>query len=153
MQHAGLCYIIRKKRDIIFKSISFNLLTYILRPVVCTSCVIIIILGNLPYLFLTWNSKVNKFLILEAFFHRNTKLLGLDRQFGQINFGAFGVFSVNLSVPILVLWVPCPCFPLINHYSYKKLSLYIQIPNIYLGLGFEFEFGMQRIRELAIVCP
>ena len=31
-----------------------------------------------------------------------------------------------------------------THYVYKKLSLYIQIPNIYLGLG--FEFGPQRIR-------
>ena len=28
-----------------------------------------------------------------AFFHRNPKLLGLGRQFGQINFEAFGVFS------------------------------------------------------------
>ena len=28
---------------------------------------------------------------------------------------------------------------------------YIQIPNIYLGL--EFEFGPQRIRDLDIVCP
>jgi hypothetical protein len=46
-----------------------------------------------------------------------------------------------------------PCFPLINHYFYKKLSLYIQIPNIYLGLGFEFEFGPHRISDLAIVCP
>ena len=44
-----------------------------------------------------------------------------------------------------------PCFPLINHYFYKKLSLYIQITNVYLGL--EFEFGPQRIRDLAIVCP
>ena len=46
----------------------------------------------------------------EAFFHRNPKLLGLGRQFGQINFGAFGVFSADLSAPILVLWVLCPCF-------------------------------------------
>ena len=38
----------------------------------------------------------------EAFFHRNPNLLGLGRQFGQINFGAFGVFSANLSAPILV---------------------------------------------------
>ena len=29
---------------------------------------------------------------IEAFFHQNPKLLGLGRQFGQINFGAFGVF-------------------------------------------------------------
>ena len=47
---------------------------------------------------------------------------------------------------------PCPFFPLINQYFYKKLSLYIQIPNIYLGLGFEFEFGPKRIRNLAFIC-
>ena len=77
-------------------------------------------------------------------FSENPKLLGLGRQIGPKNLGAFGVFLANLSAPILVLWVPCPCFPLINHfkhYFYKKLSLYIQIPNIYLGLVFEFEFG------------
>jgi hypothetical protein len=28
----------------------------------------------------------------EAFFHQNHKLLGLGRQFGQTNLGAFGVF-------------------------------------------------------------
>ena len=39
----------------------------------------------------------------EAFFHRNPKLLGLGRKFGQINFGAFGEFSVDLLAPILVL--------------------------------------------------
>jgi hypothetical protein len=30
------------------------------------------------------------------------KFLGLGRQIGQINSGAFGVFSVELSAPILV---------------------------------------------------
>ena len=39
----------------------------------------------------------------EAIFHQNPKLLGVGRQFGQISFGAFGVFSTNLSAPILVL--------------------------------------------------
>ena len=39
----------------------------------------------------------------EAFFHQNPKVLGLGRKFGQINFGAFGVFSDDLSAPILVL--------------------------------------------------
>jgi hypothetical protein len=66
-------------------------------------------------------------------------------------FGAFGVFSSDLSA--LSFWyctVSPLCLPLINHYFYKKLSLYIQIPNIYLWLG--FEFGPQRIRDLAIVC-
>jgi hypothetical protein len=38
----------------------------------------------------------------EAFFHQNLKLLDLGKQFGQINFGAFGVLSVDLSAPILV---------------------------------------------------
>ena len=63
----------------------------------------------------------------EAFFHQNPKLLGLGRQFRQINSGSFWVFSVDLSGPILVQWIPCPCFPLINHYFYKNLSLYTQI--------------------------
>ena len=31
----------------------------------------------------------------------------------------------------------------------KKLSIFIHIPNIFLGLGFEFEFVPQRIRYLA----
>ena len=88
----------------------------------------------------------------EAFFHQNPKVMGLGRQFVQINFPAFGAFSADLSAPILVQWVPCPCFPLINHYFYNKLSLYIRIQKIYLGLGFEFEFGPQRVRDLAIVC-
>jgi hypothetical protein len=89
----------------------------------------------------------------EAFFHQNPKLLGLGRQFGQIIFGAFGVFSADLSTfnthfgTVSSLSIR---FPLINFYFYKKLSLYIQIPNIYLGLG--FEFWPQRIRDLAIVC-
>ena len=39
-----------------------------------------------------------------------------------------------------------------NRYVDKKLSLYsIQIPNIYMGLG--FEFGLEGIMDLAIVCP
>ena len=38
----------------------------------------------------------------EAFFHRNRKLLGSGRQFGQINFGACGLFSAKLLASILV---------------------------------------------------
>ena len=37
----------------------------------------------------------------------------------------FGVFSADLSAPILVLWIPCPCFPLINHFFYKELQIFI----------------------------
>ena len=40
----------------------------------------------------------------EAFFNRNPKLLGLGRQFEQIHFGAFELFSANFSAPILVHW-------------------------------------------------
>ena len=73
-------------------------------------------------------------------------LLGLGGQIGQINFA-------ELSTPILVLWVSRPLF---NHYFqddyfYKKLSLYIHIPNNNLRLG--FEFGPQRIRNLAVRSP
>ena len=80
----------------------------------------------------------------EVFFRWNPKHLGLGRQFGQIKFWAFGVLLVILSAPILALWVPCPCFPLINHYFYKKTKLLY--PNIYLGLG--FEFGSQQISSI-----
>ena len=72
-----------------------------------------------------------------SLFHRNPKLLGNRADtYGQVHFGAFGVFSADLSAPIFVLRVPCPCFPLINHYFYKKNKPYIQILNIYLfGIG------------------
>ena len=81
--------------------------------------------------------------------HRNPKPLDLGRQFGQVYFGAFGVFWAELSASILVLRVPCPCFLLINHYFYLRLSLYIQILNIYLGL----EFEPQRVSHLvSVVC-
>ena len=58
-----------------------------------------------------------------------------------MNFRAFGVFLANLSAPILVQQVPCPCFPLFIHHFYKKLSLYIHIQNFHMGLGLGFEFG------------
>ena len=65
--------------------------------------------------------------------------------------GHLGYFWLIYQHSFFVLRVPCPCFSLINQYFYKKLDHYIQIPNIYLGLG--FEFGRQRIRDLAIMCP
>ena len=45
----------------------------------------------------------------EACFHRNPKLLFV---IGQMNSGAFGVFSAKSSAPILALLFPCPYFPL-----------------------------------------
>ena len=38
------------------------------------------------------------------------KLFGLGRQFRQITFWVFGVFSSDLSVPLLVQWVPLSMF-------------------------------------------
>ena len=60
--------------------------------------------------------------------------------FGQFNSTHFGTVS-----PLSMFSIKKPLF------LQKKLSLHIRIPNNYLGLG--FEFGMQRIRNLAIVCP
>ena len=65
---------------------------------------------------------------------QNPKLLGLGRQFRQINLGAFGVFSSNISLPISVQWVPCPCFSLINHFSIKTKPLYPN-PKYLFGIG------------------
>ena len=62
---------------------------------------------------------------MKPFFYRSPNLLSLDSQFGQLDFGAFGVFLADLSETVLILWVPCPCFLSINHYFYKKLSFYI----------------------------
>ena len=77
--------------------------------------------------------------------------IGLGQTNWADKFWSLG-FSDNLSAPSLVLWVPCPFLLSINHYFYKKTSLYIHIPNIYLGLGFEFEFRPQRVKDLAIIC-
>jgi hypothetical protein len=40
---------------------------------------------------------------MKPFFIEIPILFGLGRQFGQISFGAFGIFSADLSAPILVL--------------------------------------------------
>jgi hypothetical protein len=69
------------------------------------------------------------------FFFENSKILGLGRQIGP---KFFGVFSADLAAIILELWVPFPCCPLINYYFYKKPSIYIQIPTIYLDILVEF---------------
>ena len=47
----------------------------------------------------------------ESFFQKSWTF-GLGEHFGLKFFEPFGVFSAGLSAPILVLWVPCPCFPL-----------------------------------------
>ena len=55
-----------------------------------------------------------------SLFHWNPELLGLGRQIGQINSGAFGIFLVEVSVSILV-----PSLVHVFHYST------IHIPNIW----------------------
>jgi hypothetical protein len=73
---------------------------------------------------------------IEAYFHPNRKLLGLDRQFGQTNVEAFGgiwgIFSQFISTH---LGTESPLSMLYMFVLQKKLSLYIQIPNRDLNLG------------------
>ena len=83
----------------------------------------------------------------EAFFHWNPELLGLGRQIRQKILGYLGYFRPNVSGPILVQWVLSIIQPL---FLQKTKPLYPH-PKYFLGLG--FEFGRQRIRDLAFVCP
>jgi hypothetical protein len=71
-------------------------------------------------------------IILSTDYGRPMKPFSLKSQtfgLGQTNWadkfwGIWGIFGRIISTH----------FPLINYYFYKKLSLFIQIPNIYLGL-------------------
>ena len=69
------------------------------------------------------------------------KICGIGGIFGQFISTHFGTVS-----PLSMFSINQPLF-------LQKLSFYIHIPNIYLGLGFEFEFGQLRIRDVAFVCP
>ena len=62
---------------------------------------------------------------------------------GNLNYGGSYVITTVLS-PLSMFSINQPILP-------QKISLYIQIPIIYVGLG--YEFGPQRIKDLAIVCP
>ena len=83
-------------------------------------------------------------------FHWNPELWGLGRQIGQIILGHLGYFRLNYQYPFWYSESLIHVFHYSTIISIKKLSLYIHIPNIYLGLG--FEFGLQRIRDLAFMC-
>ena len=74
------------------------------------------------------------------------KLLGFSRQIGQIN---SGVFWAKLSAPILVHVVHVFNYSTTFHF-YKKKPLYPH-PQYLFEIG--FEFGLQKIRDLAFVCP
>ena len=67
---------------------------------------------------------------MKPFFHLNPEIWA----WADTLWGIWGIFGQTMSTHFGIR----PCFPLPNHYSYKKLSLYIHIPNIHLGLGFEF---------------
>jgi hypothetical protein len=74
---------------------------------------------------------------------------GLGQTIWADNFG--GIFGQFISTDFGTV-SPLSMLP-INQtlFLQKKTCLYIQIPNIYLGLG--LEFGPKQIRGLAIVCP
>ena len=67
---------------------------------------------------------------------------------GQINFGAFVVFLNDLLASILVLWVPCPCFLLMDHYFKKTLKAFIFKSQIYKW-DWDLNPNPQRIRDRA----
>ena len=83
------------------------------------------------------------------------KLFSLQSQtfgLGQINFGEFGgIFGRFISTHFGTV-SPLSMFYINQLLFFKKTKpIYIQVPNIFGGLG--FEFGPQRIIDFAIVCP
>jgi hypothetical protein len=63
--------------------------------------------------------------------------LELGREIGQINSGAFGVFSAKLSATILVQGVPCPMsmFSIIQPLFLQKTKLLYPHPKYLFGIG------------------
>ena len=55
-----------------------------------------------------WSSQTRTTAAQWSLFSLKSRDFGLGRQIGQINSGAFGVFSTKLWAPILVQWFPCP---------------------------------------------
>ena len=74
---------------------------------------------------------------------------------GQTNWadkflGIWGIFGQTISTHFGAV-SPLSMYSIIQPLFLQKLSLYIHNAKIHLGLG--FEFGLQRIRDLAFVCP
>ena len=67
---------------------------------------------------------------------------------GRLNYEAFGVFPVEILAHILSLCVPSPWFSTNQSIFLQKTKL---LRHLKLVLG--YEFGLQRIRGLAIVRP
>ena len=76
----------------------------------------------------------------ESFFHWNPRQTNWADKF----WGIWGTFAQTIITHFVTVGVrPClvQYFSVINNYFYKKQSIYINIPNNCLELGFQFEFG------------
>ena len=91
------------------------------------------------FLFIALNSRTMKPFFIETQTNLADKFWSIWGILGQTISTHFGTVS------------PLSMFSIIPPVFLQKLSLYIHIPNIYLGLG--FEFGLQRIRDVAFMCP
>ena len=96
---------------------------------------------------------LNASLIKELVFSLKSRTFGLEHTNWADKINKFGAFLAKLSAPILVQCTAVSPLSMFSIIQLLFLQKYIHIANIYLGLGFEFEFGPQRIRDLAFVCP
>ena len=71
----------------------------------------------------------------EAFFHKNPKLLGLGRQFGQMNFGAFGALLADLSAPIFGTASPSSMSSINQPIFQEQTKPLHPNPKYFLGVG------------------
>ena len=76
--------------------------------------------------------------------------------FGQANWAyrfwdIFGIFGQTISTHFVTVSPSSMLFIIYPLFLQNKLSLYIHIPNIFMKM--RLEFGLQRIRDLAFVCP
>jgi hypothetical protein len=75
---------------------------------------------------------------MKPFFPSKSQNFGLEQTNWADKFWSIcGIFSQFITTHFGTVR-PLSLFLLINQYFYKILSLYIQIPNVYLGLGFEY---------------
>ena len=66
----------------------------------------------------------------ESFCFQKSWIFGLGQTFwAEIVWGIWGIFGRTISTHF---GTASACFPLFNHYFYKKLSLYILLPNIWI---------------------
>jgi hypothetical protein len=87
------------------------------------------------FAYITWQYRVPL-----KFYHSTFRRMFQPKLFENSQVGLRWVWPTDYGLPMK----PFPCFPLFNHYFYKKLSLYIHNPHM---------FGLQRIRDLAFLCP